>query len=147
VRRGFWFNYETGEFKDAIFESHLRVVMDNPQLFGVTTEFIKAEFSRSRDETALGAVARRNILMAVLEHSSWVRWREMQPPLYSHRWSVEAWSKEYWNPTEEDLLKVLEEWVGDGRSGWEKCDLAFLAGTDSARGAIDPRPRGSLNKT
>jgi len=127
VRRGFWYNHETSQFLDAIFTSHLKIVMDNPQLFGVTTEFIKAEFRRLTDETAFGAVARRNILMAVLENSSWVSWREMTPPLYSHKWSVEAWSKERWNPKREDLLKVLEEWVGDGRSGWERFGLRFLA--------------------
>jgi hypothetical protein len=133
VRRGFWYDHRTGEFKDAIFESHLRVVMDDPPLFGVTREFIDAEFAQTREEVGLEGVARRNILMGVLEHSSWVRWREMQPPLYSHRWSVEAWSKGRWNPTEEDLLKVLEEWVGDGRSGSERFSLEFLGQFEEVR--------------
>ena len=129
MRRGFWYDHRTGEFKDAIFVSHLRIVMDNPELFGVTNEFIKAEFSKYRDETCLGTVARRNILMAVLEHSTWVRWQEMRPPAYySNRWSVEAWSKDRWNPTEEDLLQTLEVWVGDVRSGWERISLEFRGG-------------------
>ena len=126
MKRGFWYNHGTGEIISAMFTSHLRVVIENPATFGVTSDFINAEFKKTRERHGIEGVARRQILLAVLENSGWVRWREMVPPIYSHRWSVEAWSKERWNPSVADLRQIVEEFTGEVTLGWERFELTYL---------------------
>jgi hypothetical protein len=94
VRRGFWFSHETGEFRDAIFNSHLSCVVTEPVAFGVTADFIHAQFETADGEDRVGRDARHCILLAVPERSAWVRWMEITPPLDSGRWMVEAWTRE-----------------------------------------------------
>jgi len=125
MRRGFWYNHGTGKNISSMFISHLRVVIESPGTFRFTSDFINAEFTKTRARHGIEGIARRQILLAVLENSSWVRWREMVPPIYSHRWSVEAWSRERWNPGEAELRRVVVEFTGEETLGWERFELRY----------------------
>ena len=121
---GFWHNVETDEVISVDLGTHIRAVMAEPEKFGVTRELIDHTFAEEGEKLGLEGRARGRILRAILEQTSWVRWRETEAG--SHRWTIEASSTARWNPGESRLREIMTKGAGRAADSWERFEVRYL---------------------
>jgi hypothetical protein len=94
--------------------SHIRTVIKNPDLFGLSRDYIKSKYTKHGEKIGLEGSARTEILRRVLQNG-WIRLRRH----HNRHWSVQT------GTVTEENMGFIQRWAREilyGESGYTEND-------------------------